>query len=187
MLALPGLCGCWVEFFWMTALEVDASSHLHLALSPRTLFWFFFSVPDSIHLRRLLVTTYFWLEIPWENNSPSAIFFWLSLSESWTKLGKHSHTSPPSNFEFIPSRVTFPFIRCTADTFAFWLLCSLPGPWPVSPRAEPQHEGLSFCLRRGAASAAPLPAGAARSNPGKEAPQVPKCSAKALPMSVRVN
>lgn len=62
MLALPELCGCSVEFFWKRVLEVGASSHLHLALSPRAVF--FFSVPDSMCLRRLLVTTCFWLEIP---------------------------------------------------------------------------------------------------------------------------
>lgn len=35
MLAFAGLCGFWVEFFWMTSLEVGASSHLNLALNPR--------------------------------------------------------------------------------------------------------------------------------------------------------
>lgn len=44
-------------------------------LKSQSTFLFFFSVPDSMCLRRLLVTTCFWLQISWENNSPSAIFF----------------------------------------------------------------------------------------------------------------
>lgn len=45
------------------SFESGCLSHLHFALSPRAHF-FFFSVPDSMCLRRLLVTTCFWLEIP---------------------------------------------------------------------------------------------------------------------------
>lgn len=48
MLALPELCGCSVELFWKRVLEVGASSHLHLALSPRAVFFFFLFLTQCV-------------------------------------------------------------------------------------------------------------------------------------------
>lgn len=99
-------------------------------------------------------------------------FSWLSPSESWTELEKHSHTSPPSNCEFIPSIFTFPLLLCIADTFdhfvPFLITCSLTGLCPASPQAEPLQDRVCFYFGHHLASGAPLPAGAARRNPGSK-------------------
>lgn len=76
-------------------------------------------------------------------------FFWLSLSESWTELEKHSHTSPPSNCEFIPNCVTF--LLCAAATFDHFVpfLMTLFPHWALSsvPTGRaPVRQGFAFTL-----------------------------------------